>query len=188
MLYLFFAVYLDKASLSDFGFKTNVSVSLSVVVGLLAYITFILIYDRVIKKLGMYNSMVVSSYLTHRKIIPRSKRGKKQLFVGLMLNPFSEEFIYRGFLIFYLGELIEFHPLMIAIGLIVCVLIHTYQDLKNIYFHAGFCAISIFLLYSEFGLIACVSFHVLGDLYPAFQFKRLIGEWKRVRRENRQIR
>ena len=97
---------------------------------------------------------------------PRSKGLKKLIVAGLMINPFTEEFLFRGVLIFYLGNYFDKLPMFIAIGVVVCLLLHLYQGAWSLTFHLLFCLGAIGLMLSPYGLAAAFAYHVAGDLMP----------------------
>lgn len=95
---------------------------------------------------------------------------RRQLFRGHMartlgyfnlviISPTFEEFIYRGFFVYFVGHLFGTIIAGVLTGLLLCVWLHIYMGPSTILSVISFFVASIVLLYSPFGLLSVISFH-----------------------------
>ena len=185
--FIVLAFVVDEPSLAAFGYVPGANMGLSVGVGVVSYAIFLWVYERAIRALGKYEQAAIAAYLTHRIIWPRTRKGRRKLLWVLLLNPFSEELLFRGFLVFYLANLTGFLEAFLLLGLGACLVVHCYQDLRLLPFHAGVYGVTVCLLFSPFGLVACFGFHLAGDLYPMTQLKKQLEMWKKSQRAARKL-
>lgn len=82
-----------------------------------------------------------------------------------LISPAYEEIVYRGFFVFYVGELFDSKLLGFALGLVLCILLHLYQGVQNIASNSLFFLITFLLLYSPGGLLAVYVFHAACNLH-----------------------
>jgi hypothetical protein len=169
----------------DFGYKAALPPVFSFGIGLLSYAAFVSVYGLVSRLVGFEKNAMVAAYLSHRIIWPRTKLARKKLFAALLVNPFTEELFYRGFLVFYLGNLTGSMGVFLLIGLAACLAIHSYQDIRLLFFHGAVYAVTIGLLVSPVGLLGCFGFHLAGDLYPLTILEKQRDVWKRFERGKR---
>ncbi|MCK6480815.1 MAG: CPBP family intramembrane metalloprotease [Planctomycetes bacterium] len=112
-----------------------------------------------------------------RRLIARTPGARRHILLSLLVNPFTEEFAYRGILVLVLSRFTGV-PLALLLGLAICLAAHLYQGPSHLSFHGLFYFLSVALLFSEGGLWAAFGFHFAGDLLP----------WLRVPREVRILR
>lgn len=181
-----FLAYAERPAAMSFGYNGGeVPIALSFVLGAICYLVFIGAFTLVVKILGNRDDQLVAAYLAHRSIWPRTAQKRRKLVAALTLNPFTEELLYRGFLIYYLGNLLDSIVLFSALGIAVCLTIHVYQGVRMLPFHACFCIVSIVILFSPLGIVGCFGLHLVGDLLPLTQIKHQLKAWKAARRRER---
>lgn len=187
ILMLLFALwYFESPNFLDFGYNGNrKSVVLSLFGGVIGYFALIGAYKSVAYVFGLKNLLLAEAYLVHRMVCPRSTQGRRKLLAVLLINPFTEELIYRGFLVYYLGNLLNSVWQFSIFGVMICLAIHFYQGARMLHFHALFCFGSILILFSPAGIIGCFGFHLAGDLYPFSEVKRALHAWRTKRRQER---
>lgn len=177
LLYIF-----DKAELDlDYiGIKYNFNYIVSFIFGASVYVTFIFIWSILLKSFRNENLVKDTNYLVMRSLIPRQRIEKLFSFIAICVaNPFIEEILYRGVLVYYLGNYFNNIYLAIIIGLLMSLGSHLYQGVASVIFHSLFFSISVLLLYSPFGLIACFGLHFAGDLYPIIKARKSMFEWRK---------
>lgn len=186
LMLIFFFWYFDSPRFVDFGYSgDHSSIVVSFFLGLICYFMLIGAYKLLVYALGLQEQQLAEAYLVHRAIYPRSTKGRRKLLAVLIINPFTEEIIYRGFLVYYLGNLLNSVWLFSVLGVVICLVIHFYQGVRMLLFHAVFCTASILILFSPAGIIGCFGFHLAGDLYPMSELKRALQAWRNRRRQAR---
>lgn len=178
LLILFEFGFRDGWSLADLGVATDVSPATSFAVGVVCYAAFILAFHRILVILGVEDRFSDASFEPFRIWWPRDR--KQKVLLGLsacLLNPITEEVAFRGVLIHALGEQIGSVTIAIVIGLSLSMLAHVYQGVWAMPGQFLFHGVAVLMLISPFGLIACIGFHVAGDLYPTLMIRRMMNEW-----------
>ncbi|MEH2005415.1 CPBP family intramembrane glutamic endopeptidase [Nostoc sp.] len=118
--------------------------------------------------------------------MPRQKLQKILFMIAVcILNPITEELIFRGVLVHQLGIYINNYYLAIVLGLFVSVGNHIYQGRLHIITHIIFYIFTVTLLYSDVGLVGSIGFHLAGDIYPFMWLKYQVNNYKKRRREER---
>lgn len=177
LLYIFDKAKLDLISV---GIKYNYNFIFSFVLGVAIYVSLVLIGIFFLKYSQYENLLRDTNYMVMRRIIPRQRTEKIFSFISTcVVNPFIEEFLYRGVLVFYLGNYFSNMYLAILIGLLLSLGSHLYQGIANFIFHTLFFAVAVLLLYSPFGLIACFGLHFAGDIYPIMKTRKMMMEWRK---------
>ncbi len=183
VILLFGLWYFDRPQLVDFGLgRGDIPFVFAFLLGFASYVVLIGLYKYIVRFLGMERRELANSYVVLRCIWPRSERRRRKLLAVLLANPFTEELIYRGFLVFYLGHLFDSILLFSIVGLVVCLTIHLYQGVKMLHFHALFCIASILMLLSPLGLVGCFGFHLAGDIIPFAGMRQALDAWRAQRR------
>ncbi|MEM7475810.1 MAG: CPBP family intramembrane glutamic endopeptidase [Planctomycetota bacterium] len=113
-------------------------------------------------------------YATYRMHLPRGKVAQWLLAVQtVVISPFFEELVYRGFLVFFLASLFPnagSHGLGAVVGLTLCLLVHIYQGLASLKSHLLAFLIYLVLLYSPLGLLGVIAFHMSCNLFFQVNF------------------
>ncbi len=184
MLIVIFVVwYSDKPNWVNFGYNgDHSSILIWFLLGSIAYFALTGAYTLILHLQGVLDQQLAESYLVHRSIIPRSTGNRGRLLAVLLINPFTEELLYRGFLVYYLGNLLDSVWLFSILGVAVCLLVHFYQGARMLHFHAMFCVASILILFSPAGIVGCFGFHLAGDLFPFAMVRRAQKAWKAQQR------
>jgi membrane protease YdiL (CAAX protease family) len=102
-----------------------------------------------------------------------------------VLNPLNEELIYRGVLIFAFGNLIGDFTIVIPAAFLLNLVVHLYQGVGTLLFHALFFLTAVAILFSPLGLLGAVSFHFAGDLIPIATFPVQLRRWVALRQGRR---
>lgn len=173
---------------SDFGFANlGLLWPLAFLAGVAAYFVFIYAYTAVTQLSGIHDTLVAEAYAGARSLWPRSARKQNMLRAVLTINPFTEELVYRGVLVYYAGNLFERPITFIVVGLAVCLLAHVYQGLRMLWFHFGFYFLAIVLLFSPLGIVGAFGAHLAGDYYPLTKFREQMNAYRSERRRLRPI-
>jgi membrane protease YdiL (CAAX protease family) len=180
LIFLYRLLNNTDVDFSDIGIKYNYSFLSSFLIGILIYFIFIAILKLTIR-LPKFNSIKnTNNYLVFRQILPRNKSAKLYFIISVcILNPFIEEIIYRGILVYYIGNYFNIYWLSIIIGLVFCLGVHLYQGVYNMYFHLLFYFISVALLFSPLGLVASFGLHFAGDIFPTLNIRKSIKEFRK---------
>ena len=117
------------------GVSTQVSWPLALAAGLLLYVIYHVGYGLVARSSD--REQTKAEYLLFRTFVPRP-RDREVFVLASFLNPVTEEFWYRGVLVYHLGALTGSIPVALAVGLAACVLVHLYQGRRYILHHVGF--------------------------------------------------
>lgn len=148
---------------ASIGFTSQMDWTWSIVVGMVYAILFAFAHDELVARLSLQPSEELSSnnamYL--RTSLPRGKLAQMMsYFDTIVFHPVYEEIIFRGFFVYYVGHLLSSPLAGAGIGLVLCVWLHLYQGGKRILPVAFFFLSTVLLLYSSFGLLAAIAFHV----------------------------
>ena len=185
-MYLFILFRLinnTDVGLTAFGIKNEYSFLTSFISGIFTYFIFSFLYSSLLKMTKYSPIIKTNNYLVNRDLIPRKKSAKLYFIISAcLLNPFIEETVYRGILVYYIGNIFFGYWLALIVGLIFCLAIHIYQDIYNMAFHSLFYFASIALLFSPLGLAASFGLHFAGDIYPTYNIRKSI---KTFRKENK---
>jgi membrane protease YdiL (CAAX protease family) len=127
--------------------------------------------------------MVVAAFNGLRQVYPRSSLQKGAFTVAVvLLNPITEEWLYRGVAVVWLAN--QTHPLpAVCFGLAVSLSVHAYQGLFLAPFQFAFHAIACALVFSPLGLLGAMGFHFLGDAYPMYRLRKQMPFWIAERRK-----
>jgi hypothetical protein len=156
----------------DVGIRTDVSWPGALAYGVLMYAAFLLLARFAPLEPGGLG------YLNLRRFTARNRDGRDVLCMALVLNPVTEEFWMRGVLVYHLGRVLGSAPLAIVVGFVACMLVHLYQGVGMLTWHAAFFFGAVIVLYGEFGLVGAIGFHLAGDLWPALTADRHLRAWQ----------
>lgn len=194
LLALFVFFDLGRWHVADLGISTTVPYTLSFAAGFVAYALYVglwwllfymlswLRFDA--RKIFGVDDVPKQATLAGLRVMwPRHRREKPLACVDLcVLNPVTEELIYRGVLVYGLGVLVGSHAAPVALGLALTLGGHAYQGPKELITHFVFYAVVVSLLFSPLGLVAAIGCHFGGDLIPVLRMKRQMKNWVRKRR------
>ncbi|NNE68037.1 MAG: CPBP family intramembrane metalloprotease [Pyrinomonadaceae bacterium] len=177
--------YFSDLNLNSLGYSSTVGPLLAFVLGLAIYGVVLVFVEVASHFLGIRERLHDLSYETMRLIWPRNPEQKLAAFAGVcIMNPFTEEVLFRGVLVFLLGEYTGNFILAAVIGLLLSLAAHMYQGGWSIPFQLVFHATAVLIVLSPLGLVACIGFHFAGDLVPVMLLKKSMIEW-RNRNRNR---
>jgi membrane protease YdiL (CAAX protease family) len=171
---------------SDVGVTTIRSPIVSWLVGVWCYVPFLVVYSWVIRLCRLEQRLTEDAFEWIRVRWPRDRIQKRLLlFSACVLNPITEEVLFRGILVYNLGHVLGDVRIAMAIGLTFSLLVHLYQGWLAMPGQLLFHAMAILLLFSPFGLIGCIGFHFAGDLWPMWSTQRLFQAWVERQRQRR---
>ncbi len=167
---------------SDFGVSSYVSPIFAFLIGFVAYFLVLGVLESAARLFGVRDKLHDLSFEAMRFVWPRERMQKPLAVVAVcVLNPFTEEVIYRGVLVYYLGHQTGYIAAAVLIGLTLSVLAHAYQGLWMAPFHLLFHGTAIALLFSPLGLFGCFGMHFAGDLVPVVLFRKSMVRWRERR-------
>ena len=170
------------------GLKFEILPVFSLIIGLVCYCIFVLIVNKILNVLRVRQIVENDAYLVSVRLIPRQKLQRILFLIAVcILNPITEELIFRGVLVHQLGIYINNYYLAIILGLFVTVGNHIYQGRLHIITHIIFYIFTVTLLYSDIGLVGSIGFHLAGDIYPFMRLKYEANNYKKRRREKRRV-
>ncbi len=187
LLISFFSVtYIIGWDAPSVGLKLEILPVFSLMIGLGFYCIFVLFLNKILNLLRVSQIVEDDAYLVSVRLMPRQKLQKILFMIAVcILNPITEELIFRGVLVHQLAIYINNYYLAIILGLFVSVGNHIYQGRLHIITHTVFYIFTVTLLYSDVGLIGSIGFHLAGDIYPFMWLKYQVNNYKQRRREER---
>lgn len=173
---------------ADYGFKPLGGYwPIAFAAGVAIYFGFVHLYGLVVRLLGVHDALAAAAYVGMRSIWPRAGRGHRSLYAGLALNPFTEELLFRGFLVYYMGNVSGSPVAFFLIGLAACLAVHVYQGGQLLWFHGAFYVLAVLLLYSPLGIVGAFGMHFVGDFYPFKSMTAQRAAYRKLRRIHRPI-
>lgn len=170
----------------DFGVSQTVGPLVAFGMGFAIYFLILALVELSARLAGVRNKLHDLSFETMRFIWPREGIQKPLAVIAVcLLNPFTEEVIYRGVLIYYLGEKSGSIIAAVVIGLTLSLLAHAYQGVWLLPFQLLFHGTAIALLYSPLGIFGCFGLHFAGDLVPVVLLRKSMLEWRERKRSAR---
>lgn len=167
------ATYTTGWNLDSVGLKLKIQPLISVTVGIICYAIFVIALNKFLQAMTVLATIEDANFLVMAKLMPRERLQKITfLFAVCLLNPITEELLFRGILVHQFGILLSLPLLAIAIGFLINLGNHIYQGIWQITTHLPFFIIAVVLLYSPFGLLGAIGFHIAGDAYPFMVLKR----------------
>jgi membrane protease YdiL (CAAX protease family) len=161
-------------TLSSVGLESEWGWLPSAILGAAAYIPLLVFIVSAYRLARQRDALPLAALQVIRGSWPSRRIEKLFFLLALLLNPFTEEFVFRGIIVHQLGTDILPLPVAAGLGLALFLLAHLYQGGQAIPFHTAFFGTTIILLYSPLGLAGCIGFHIVGDFYPwAFFFLAL---------------
>nr|WP_322712686.1 CPBP family intramembrane glutamic endopeptidase [Nostoc sp. ChiSLP03a]MDZ8213906.1 CPBP family intramembrane glutamic endopeptidase [Nostoc sp. ChiSLP03a] len=188
LIFFFCITYILGWDAPSVGLKFKIFPVFSLIIGLVCYCIFVLILSKILNLLRISKIVENDAYLVSVRLMPRQKLQKILFIIAVcVLNPITEELIFRGVLVHQLSIYINNYYLAIFIGLFVSVGNHVYQGRLHIITHFTFYIFTVILLYSDVGLIGSIGFHLAGDIYPFMWLKYEVNNYKKRRREKRKV-
>ena len=140
-------------------------------------------YELLLRVLPQADRLRDAAFEAMRSLWPRDAAGKWQAFLAVcVLNPFTEELVYRGVLVYGVGTLTG-HLAIAAIAVLsLSIAAHLYQGFALTLFHLAFHGLAILVLLSPLGLVGCFGLHFAGDLIPVLAMKHSMQRWAARRR------
>ncbi|MBD2511669.1 CPBP family intramembrane metalloprotease [Nostoc muscorum FACHB-395] len=187
LLISFFCItYIIGWDAPSVGLKFKIFPLFSLIIGLGFYCIFVLLLNKILNLLRVSQIVEDDAYLVSVRLMPRQKLQKVLFMIAVcILNPITEELIFRGVLVHQLSLYTNNYYLAIILGLFVSVGNHIYQGRLHIITHTVFYIFTVTLLYSDVGLIGSIGFHLAGDIYPFMWLKYQVNNYKKRRREKR---
>jgi membrane protease YdiL (CAAX protease family) len=149
------------------GLDSEWSIASSFAVGFVAYVAFALLLTWLLKASGRLPVVEDNNLRVMAMLWPRGRGQKASALVAIcLLNPFIEEFMYRGVLVHQLAYATDALPLALALGLVMNLGNHAYQGPLAMTSHLPIYLITTALLFSPAGLWGAFGFHFAGDLAP----------------------
>ncbi len=116
-----------------------------------------------------------------RMFCPRRPVGHLFVWMSNLVNPVTEEVIYRGVFVRLLWQASGSLPLALAVGLGTCLVVHHYQGWRFLLSHAVFFGVTTALVLSPFGLLSAITCHLLADTMPLARIGSTFRALKAVR-------
>jgi len=167
------------------GLVSNVPPIAAFGFGALCYGAFILCMNCTFKAIGLARVLknVTPVIMTIAKLWPRGRVNKKLAFLAFVLNPITEELLFRGILVYQFSLLTGSVAIPLIVGLSAMIATHLYQGWPAILTgHIPMYGVMVALLFSPMGLAAAIGFHMLGDLVPVLSLKRYIRMYRNQNR------
>jgi membrane protease YdiL (CAAX protease family) len=181
---VFGSFLLDGLTLEQVGFSTSMPMPQALAMGIFSYLVLIAFWRFSLA--GEDDWSLESGFEFIRSMTPRDKYAKAVSFVAFcVLNPVVEEVVYRGALVYCLGEYLNSYRTAVLISVSLTLLTHLYQGLASLRFHLAFAAMTIVLLFSPAGLVGAIGAHFAGDIVPGIFYRSDIRKWKERRRQRR---
>jgi membrane protease YdiL (CAAX protease family) len=157
--------------------------------GVFAYGVLILLLHLIFRMGGVHDSQADNTMINMAALWPREPRQKLAMWIGVcILNPITEELLFRGILVYQLGEAIGNTELAVLLGFFVTLANHAYQGSRSVLLHSLYYVFAIGLLFSPMGIMGAIGMHFAGDIVPVSLIKRNLKSYRvRHRREAKKI-
>ena len=170
---LLFMFSLGGWNLGSVGFDTAMAIPWAVLIGFGVYFLFIFVLEIFLRRVGLHTMVEDHNLRVHAKLWPRQPAQKMMARVGICcLNPFTEEILYRGILVYQFAEHGTGLPVALALGLIVNLANHAYQGRLALFTHVPFYGLVVAMLFSPLGLWGAIGFHIAGDTVPFIMLRK----------------
>jgi len=174
---------LDQWTAESVGFAGRVSPAWALVIGFTAYLALAMTFNGITQLIGIRGKVRDSSIVTLAGLFPRQRRQRVIFLMALTLNPFTEEIVFRGFLVHQLALMTESIPIGFFVGLAANLGMHIYQGRLALLFHVPFFALAFGLLYSALGLWGAIGAHIAGDLVPFLTMRQELAAYRQRHRK-----
>jgi membrane protease YdiL (CAAX protease family) len=154
-------------------------------VGVFAYGVLILLLHLIFRMGGVHDSQADNSMINMAAIWPREPRQKVAMWIGVcLLNPVTEELMFRGILVYQLSEAIGNTELPLLLGFFVTLANHAYQGPRSVFLHALYYVFAVGLLFSPMGIMGAIGMHFAGDIVPVSMMKRNLKSYRERHRRS----
>ena len=145
----------------------------AVACGAALYLPFLWLLETALRLAGRFEVADAKNLRLMAFLWPR-ERGQKRyaLFAIAVLNPITEEILFRGILVAQLALVVHSWPLAIAAGLLGTVANHAYQGALAQTTHIPMYLLFVLLLLSPLGLAGAIGCHFVADVYPVLTLRR----------------
>lgn len=165
---------------STVGVSTHPPHWMAFLAGIVVYPCFLLAAYLAARILGHAGHFDHIAFLAMRQTWPRSRLAKTvTLIASCVLNPVTEEILYRGILIALFGLLLGSYLPAVTVGLVLTLGAHRYQGLRALPYHAIFFAFATLVLFSPLGLVGAIGLHFAADLWPQLRWGASVDLWRR---------
>ena len=152
--------------------------------GIACYVLLAMLIHAVVKIMGFLHSMEERTFRILAQLWPRKRAERASFYVAVcVLNPITEEMMFRGILIHQVGYLYGSIASALIIGLAVDLGLHLYQGCWALFTHIPFFILTILILYSPFGIVGAIGLHTAADLWPILSMKHSLGRYRLRRRQ-----
>jgi hypothetical protein len=143
------------------------------IAGEIGYLLLIVTYLAILWPSGRLGHMRLVAVRGNLRAWPRGRAAQwfARLFI-MVFNPFTEELVMRGVLIYQWGLLLGSPVIPILVGFVLNGALHWYQGWRMQLWHALYFVMSVSLLYSPWGLLAAIVAHIFGDVVPMLVLRR----------------
>lgn len=181
-------LYPESWTFSTVGFRQEFPIA-DFFVGVFAYGVLILLLHLFFRMGGLHDSQADNSMINMAAIWPREPRQKVAMWIGVcLLNPITEELLFRGILIYQLSEAIGNTALPVLLGFLVTLANHAYQGPRSVFLHSLYYVFAIGLLFSPMGIMGAIGMHFAGDIAPVSLMKRNLKSYReRHRRSEKKV-
>jgi membrane protease YdiL (CAAX protease family) len=171
------------------GISSRPGVEWSFIPGFFIYCVFLAVFNRIARAAGVADRVDDAGVVGLARVIPRRKGQRVASLLGtVILNPFTEEVLFRGLLVHQLARVIESVPIALLVGLAANLACHVYQGRWALLCHGGFFGVVCGVLYSPLGLWGAIGCHFAGDLIPFVSARRELKAYRERHRRRPSVR
>lgn len=188
MVLALWVLYQSSWTFSTVGFRQEFPIA-DFFFGVFAYGVLLLLLHLIFRMGGVHDSQADNTMINMAALWPREPRQKLAMWIGVcILNPITEELLFRGILVYQLGEAIGNTELAVLLGFFVTLANHAYQGLRSVLLHSLYYVFAIGLLFSPMGMMGAIGMHFAGDIVPVSLMKRNLKSYReRHRREAKKV-
>ena len=187
LLFLLFYLYVAGGwTAESTGIKRELSWPLAFAIGVLAYFVFIYSLDFLLRGMLLADRLHDANVRTLARLWPRHRADRTFLLTGVcLLNPITEELVFRGILVHQSAIVFESVLLAVLLGLLINIGNHVYQGLAPLAVHIPLYFVVVAIIFSPLGLIGAIGFHFAADAWPFISFRRSLAAYKERQRQRR---
>ena len=179
ILALAFAYYRGGWNWKSVGGGSSWLLPIAVSLGFCLYVAGLWIEHVIYTRLNISETISDAAFAAMRNLWPRHRREKYLAVLSVcVLNPATEELVYRGVLVYSLATFLGSVSIAIAVGFVLCLGAHAYQGIQLVIGHAVMFALATALLFSPLGLGGAIGLHVASDLLPVLYLRRAMLKWR----------
>jgi membrane protease YdiL (CAAX protease family) len=179
LLVLFVFLRNDSWTWQSVGFKQEMPWMVAFAMGVTAYVALISLLTVLVRLQGTFEEQADHTLVNMAHIWPRQPAQKMAMILAAcLINPVTEELIYRGILVHQLSIAVSNYELPILVGLLVSLGNHAYQGRRSVLLHATFYFVAVGLLFSPAGLMGAIGMHYAGDFVPFASISRGLKSYR----------